>query len=216
MTRIAKTGGWFRVAVAGLCLFLVRGAMPAFAASVPVASLLDGPTDYAADFYVVSDKGRFQGSTVHAPGRGRWSFETQGGRQTLLLRRDTNQAAMLWPERKWYLSTSFQAIAALVGGFDGVMVDSRATGQDVVGGEPTTRYEVSGASGQGGHFHGRIWLSRDGILMKLVGRVSFAGQENKVETGLSHVLRVKADPAAFELPADYSGLPLDFSKIAPH
>ncbi|MDR3440059.1 hypothetical protein [Telmatospirillum sp.] len=195
----------------------LAGAVPgAEAASVPVADLLDAQSDYTADFYVVSSKGRFQGSTVHAPGRGRWDFDASGGRQTLLLRRDTNEAAMLWPERKWYLSSSFQAVAGLIGGFDGVMVESKALGQERVGGEQTTRYEVSGDSGQGGSFHGRMWLSTDGIMMKLAGRVKFGGQESQIESGLSHVLRVKADPSAFVLPSDYKGLPLDFSKLSLH
>ncbi|MTJ81889.1 MAG: hypothetical protein F8N37_12855 [Telmatospirillum sp.] len=209
MFRLIKAVALVLAGLAGL-------AGSAGAATVPIEQYLDAPVDYTADFFVVSGKGRFQGSAVHAPGRGRWDFDASGGRQTLLLRRDTNQAAMVWPERKWYLSTSFQAIAGLIGGFDGATVDSRSAGQETVSGEPVTRYDLSGASSGGGNFRGRVWMTRDGIMMKLSGTVTFNGKDSKVETGLSHLLRVKAAPAAFRLPADYTGLPRDFSKITLH
>lgn len=186
------------------------------AAAIGLPELLDAPVDYTAEFYLVSDKGRFQGSVIHAPGRERRDFDTSGGRQALLLRRDIDQAAMLWPERKWYVSSSFLSVAGLIGGFDGVSVERKAEGPEKISGEMTTRYQVSGNSGGGGSFHGRMWFTRDGILMKLVGKVSFSGRQIPVETGLSNLLRVKADSAAFVLPADYKGLPLDFAKFGLH
>jgi hypothetical protein len=200
------------IAIGALCAGVPEGR----AAAVAIPELLDAKVDYTADFYLVSDRGRFQGSVIHAPGRERRDFETSGGRQALLLRRDIDQAAMLWPERKWYVSTSFLAVADLVGGFDGVMVDRKAQGQEQIAGETTTCYQIAGSSAGGGSFHGRMWFTKDGILMKLAGRVTFSGREIPIETGLSHVLRVKADGAAFVLPGDYKGLPLDFTKLGLH
>ncbi len=204
-----------------LTLVVVAGALcvrvpESRAASVSIPELLDAPVDYTAEFYLVSDRGRFQGSVIHAPGRERRDFDASGGRQALLLRRDLDQAALLWPERKWYVSTSFLAVAGLVGGFDGVTVDRKAEGQERISGETTTRYQVSGSSGGGGSFHGHMWFTRDGILMKLVGQVAFSGRQIPVETGLSNLLRVKADGSAFVLPSDYKGLPLDFAKFGLH
>ena len=103
--------------------------------------------------------------------------------------------------------------ASLVGGFDGISVERKASGREEVGGEPTTRYEVSAASDQGGSFKGRMWFTKDGILMKVSGQVTFIGRPIKVETGLLNLRRIKADPAAFVVPADYIGVPLDFSKL---
>jgi hypothetical protein len=186
------------------------------AAAVGVADLLDAKVDYAADFYLVSDNGRFQGTVVHAPGRERRDFGTPSGPQALLLRRDIDQAAVLWPARKWYVSTSFLSVAALVGGLDGVTLDCQAEGHDQIEGEATTRYRLNGNSSGGGDFHGRMWFTRDGILMKLVGLVAFGGRQMSVETGLSHVRRTKTDANAFALPSDYKGLPIDFSKFGVH
>ncbi|PKU26533.1 hypothetical protein CWS72_01435 [Telmatospirillum siberiense] len=186
------------------------------AAAVGLPELLDAQVEYTAEFYLVSDKGRFQGSVIHAPGRERRDFDTTGGRQALLLRRDIDQAAMMWPERKWYVATSFLSVAGMIGGFDGVSVERKADGTERISGEMTTRYQVSGDSSGGGSFQGRMWVTKDGILMKLVGKVAFNGRQIPVETALSNVLRVKADNAAFVLPADYKGLPLDFAKLGLH
>lgn len=200
------------VIMGSLCIRVPEG----WAASADVPELLDAKIDYTAEFYLVSDKGRFQGSVIHAPGRERRDFDTSGGRQALLLRRDIDQAAMMWPERKWYVTTSFLAVANLIGGFDGVSVDREAEGSERISGEMTTRYQVSGSSAGGGGFQGRMWFTKDGILMKMVGKATFSGRQIPVETGLSNLLRVKADSAAFILPSDYKGLPLDFAKFGLH
>ncbi len=200
------------VVVGAFCIRVPEG----WATPAAIPELLDAQLDYTADFYLVSDKGRFQGSVIHAPGRERRDFEVSGGRQALLLRRDIDQAAMLWPERKWYVATSFLSVANLVGGFDGVSVDRKAEGSERISGEMTTRYQVSGSSAGGGDFQGRMWFTKDGILMKLVGKVTFGGRQIPIETGLSNLLRVKADAAAFVLPGDYKGLPLDFAKLGLH
>jgi hypothetical protein len=200
------------IAISAICF----GSRDGWAVSVAVPELLDAKIDYTADFYLISDKGRFAGSVIHAPGRERRDFDTAGGRQALLLRRDIDQAVILWPDRKWYVSSSFLAAAGMVGGFDGVMVDRKAEGQEQISGETTTRYQISGNSAGGGGFQGRMWFTKDGILMKLSGKATFGGRQIPVETGLSHLMRVKADGTAFVVPGDYAGLPLDFSKLGLH
>lgn len=194
-------------------LTLTLGGPPVLAASISAAELLDAKVDYTADFSFSSEKGTYHGTVIHAPGRERRDFDTAGGRQALLLRRDIDQAVMMWPERKWYVSTSFASVAGLVGGFDGVTLDRVARGHDTVGGEPTTRYDVTAAEGQAGAFTGRMWFTKDGILMKMAGQATFSGRSMPVQMELRNLQRIKSDPAAFVLPADYKGIPLDFSKL---
>lgn len=196
-----------------LAFMFILSALPAHAAPSSAAELLDAKVDYTADYYLTSEKGRYQGTVVHAPGRERREFESGGGHQILLLRRDLDEASILWSERKFYVSTSFQAVAALIGGFDGVVLERKPLGQEVVAGEKTTFYEVTTPAQAGGGFKGRMWFSRDGILMKAAGKALFNGRETAVETGLINLRRLKADPAAFVRPPDYKGLPLDLSKL---
>ncbi len=201
------------LAVAAAVVLTLSASLPAHAVPATAAELLDAKVDYTANYYLNSSNGTFHGEVIHAPGRERREFSTSGGHQTLLLRRDIDEATMMWPERKWYVSTSFQALAGLIGGFDGVVLDRKPSGRDVIAGEQTTRYDVTAAAGQAGSFAGQMWFTRDGILMKAKGQVAFQGREIPVETGLLNLRRIKADPAAFVRPSDYKGLPLDISKL---
>jgi hypothetical protein len=49
--------------------------------------------------------------------------------------------------------------------------------------------------------------------MKALGTVTYQGRETAIDTALTHLRRVRADPAEFVRPADYKGLPLDFSRL---
>lgn len=206
----------FRPAVLLFAVLALSGlaAAPARATPVSAAELLDAKLDYTADFYVSSGaQGKFQGTVVHTPGRERREFETTMGHEALLLRRDSDEAVMMWPERKYYVSTSFSAISSMVGGFEEVMLERRKIGADMIAGEPCARFEVSGESDSGGSFHGRMWFTRDNILMKAVGTARWRGKETPVETGLLNLRRIKADPSAFVTPSDYQGLPIDLRKF---
>jgi hypothetical protein len=197
-------------------LLWVGGGLPVRAEQVSVAQLLDAKADYVADFYLTSGGSRYQGSVVHAPGRERREFDTPAGRQILLLRRDIDEAAVVLPDRKLYLRTSFQAMAGMVGGFDDVVLDRSPTGAEKVSGQSTTRYAIAGAGGQSGRFTGTVWMTKDGILMRARGRVLFNGRDTPVELGLTALRRIKADPSAFVPPAGYTGIPLDLSKLGLH
>ncbi|HVI51391.1 MAG TPA: hypothetical protein VM661_09300 [Candidatus Sulfotelmatobacter sp.] len=201
-----------------LCLSVLAicGGVPqrARAAVVSAAELLDSRQEYSADFSLrTSAQGGFRGRVIHAQGRERREFAAMGGPQVLLLRRDLDEAVMMWPERHFYLSTSFSQASSLIGGFESVMLDRRKEGAETVDGEACTRYAVTGSSMQGGSFRGKMWFTGDGILMKAMGTVQFQGKETSLETSLSHLQRTKADPSVFVRPSDYKGMPLDLSSF---
>ena len=80
-------------------------------------------------------------------------------------------------------------------------------GQDTVNGVATTKYAIDQSVPEG-QAKGTLWLSRDGIPMKLAG--TFTGQKGKVSTvrwELSHV-QIGPQPASlFEPPPGLSKLP---------
>lgn len=192
-----------------ILLPLLAGPVAAVqAAPMPAADVLDAKVDYSADFYVKSDKGTYSGKVYHSAGKDRREFATSGGGQVLLLRRDTNNAYMLTPHQRFYVGMTYQQVSALVGDIEAMDIERTSMGDDTVAGVPTTRYEVSGTSPQGGRFVGDMWFTQDGILMKALGTVTFNGKETPVETGLRNLRRGHIDPMQFELPADYKGLPL--------
>src|SRR5579859_4382350 len=97
--------------------------------------LVDAKVDYQADYALTSGTQHFHGKVTHAPGRERWDFTTGSGQQVLLLRRDIDEAAMLWPERRWYMSTSFTTMSDLLGGLGADPLCGREAGIEKLGGE---------------------------------------------------------------------------------
>ena len=205
--RMARFGRWLALAV------LVGGAAPAAAAPEAAASLLDPPLDYSAQYSLSSSMGRFQGALRHSFGMERRDFQTSMGPQTLLLRRDRNSAAMLWPDRHWYLATSFQAVAGLIGGFDTMTFERSTTTVVPVNGEKLRRVDITGTSPDGGRFTGQIWLSWDNIVMRISGTSLFRGEQTPFEMSLSQVKRTPQDPTNFEIPAGYQGMQVDPSML---
>jgi hypothetical protein len=169
--------------------------------------LVDAKVEYQADYALTAGKQHFHGTVIHAPGRERWEFVTGSGQQVLLLRRDIDEAAMLWPERRWYMSTSFSMMSSLLGGLDTDLLRGREAGIEKLGGETVTRYRVDK-----GAFVGDLWRSQDGILVKAAGTVTYQGTPTPGELVLSNLRRAKADPSLFVKPEGYFGLPLNLSK----
>jgi len=170
--------------------------------------LLDAPVSYTAHYSVSSDKGHFEGSVWHAPGRERREFATAIGGQAVLLRRDKDVAYLLSPSGKWYVGFGLHAAAALAGGLDGLTVERRKIREESVAGQRATRYHVA-ASGGGGRFDGDAWFSKDGIMLKAIGTLTGRnGHVEPVETTLSDVRLGPVDAAMLSPPAGYFGLDL--------
>jgi hypothetical protein len=169
--------------------------------------LVDAKVDYQADYALTSGTQHFHGKVIHAPARERWEFTTGSGQQVLLLRRDIDEAAMLWPERRWYMSTTFTTMSNLLGGLGTDVLHGRESGIERLDGETVTRYHVDK-----GAFTGDLWRSSDGILIKAVGVVTYQGSPTPGELVLSNIHRVKADPSLFVRPQDYFGIPLKLGK----
>jgi len=196
--------------VAALGLAVVAAAFGhgrAGADEMDVIAALDAPVDFTADYSLTADDQTWRGTIEHAPGRERREFATVLGSQAILLRRDIDQAAVLWPKRKWYLTTSLSKLARIVGGPAGITLDRRRDGSEFVSGERCSRWLVDGG------FAGRIWLSTDGILMRAAGILKLRGRETTVATQLAHVKRNAVDADEFELPLGYHGIPVSPSLL---
>lgn len=190
-------------------LLLVSGGMASAQMSFALNALdlVDAKVDYQADYALTSGTQHFHGHVIHAPGRERWEFTTGSGPQVLLLRRDIDEAAMLWPEKRWYMSTSFAMMTTMLGDIGTEPLRGRESGLEKLNGENVTRYRVDK-----GPFVGDLWRSQDGILIKAAGTVTYNGTPTAGELVLTNVRRVKADTGLFVRPPDYFGLPLKMTK----
>lgn len=192
-----------------LALLAILTPTLAQAAAERAIDLLDSKISYTADFYVTSARGTYRGTVWHAPGRERRDFDTEGGGQTLLLRRDTDSAYLMKPSGKWYVGLGFRAVGALAGGIDSLTVDRSQPREDSVAGIKATRYKVAAQGPKGARFDGDAWFSKEGILVRAAGTVTGAdGRKQPVETGLSGLKLGKVEERLFELPSGWFGMDL--------
>jgi hypothetical protein len=188
------------LAAAAFGTIAALGAAGARAEPIDVLDALDAPLEFTADYTLTANDQTWRGTVVHAPGREKREFATALGSQAILLRRDIDQAAVLWPDRKWYLTTGLKALSGLVGGTEALKLERHRDGTETIGGEKCARWMVEGG------FAGRMWFTQDGILMRAAGILRLRGRETAVSTQLAHIQRVAVDVDDFELPVGYHGL----------
>ena len=193
-------------AVLALAAFLLGRAAVAAENALDV---LDARVSYIASFYVASgDKGTYRGQVWHMPGKERRDYQTTGGGQILMVRRDLDAAYLLKPSGKWYVGLGLKAVGALAGGLDAMQVERKKLHDETVAGVKATRWSVHATSPKG-RFDGDIWTSREGIVVKLVGMVADEnGMASPVEMGLSNLKVVDVDPVTFDLPRGWFGMDL--------
>ena len=184
---------WFAI----LCLILASGAVPA-------ATLGEAQIGFTADRTLVIDGRSYQGKIWAMPGKERHEQAIQAFRPIFLLQRDSPLGEIVLPQLKTIVQFMLPPELRILAASD---LKKRPVGQETVNGVATTKYAIDDSVPEG-HATGTLWLSRDGIPMRLDG--SFAKQNGKVSAvrwELSHV-RIGPQPATlFEAPQGFSKLP---------
>ena len=184
---------WFLI----LCLIL-------FPAAARAATLGEAQTGFTADRTLVIDGRSYQGKIWAMPGRERHEQAIQAFRPIFLLRSASPLGEIVLPQLKTIVQFKMPPEMRILVTAE---LTKRPVGEETINGIATTRYAVDESLPEG-HATGSLWLSRDGIPMRLDG--SFTGQKGKVSTirwELSHV-RIGPQPAAlFEAPQGFSKLP---------
>jgi len=184
---------WFAI----LCLILAPGAGEA-------ATLGEAQIGFSADRSLVIDGRAYQGKIWAMPGKERHEQAIQGFRPIFLLRSASPLGEIVLSQLKTIVQFKLPPEARILVTSD---LKKRPVGQETVNGIATTRYAVDESLPEG-HATGSLWLSRDGIPMRLDG--SFSASNGKISTvrwELSHV-RTGPQPAAlFEAPQGFSRLP---------
>jgi hypothetical protein len=180
-----------------LCLILAAGAASA-------ATLGDAQIGFTADRTLVLDGHDYVGKVWAMPGRERHEQAIQAFRPIFLLRTGSPLGEVVLPQLKTIVQFALPAEWRLLGSPE---LRKHPVGQETVNGIATTKYAIDETVPEG-HVSGTLWLSRDGIPMRLAG--SLTRQQGKVSTvrwELSHV-RIGPQPAAlFEAPHGFSKLP---------
>jgi hypothetical protein len=173
-------------------------------AAAGAATLGDAKIGFSADRTLVIDGRSYQGKIWTMPGKERHEQAIQGFRPVFLLRTGSPLGEVVLPQLKTVVQFAMPAELRVLGN---PALKKHPVGQETVNGIATTKYAIDETVPEG-HATGTLWLSGDGIPMRLVG--SFAGHKGKVSTvrwELSHV-KIGPQPASlFEAPPGFSKLP---------
>lgn len=185
------------VLLSPVCLVPAAGAASA-------ATLGEAKTGFAADRILVIDGKTYAGKIWTMPGKERHEQTIQAFRPVFLLRRDSPLGEVVLPQLKTIVQFTMPAELRLLGRPE---LKKRPVGQERVNGIATTKYAIDETVPEG-RAKGTLWLSPEGIPMKLAG--GFTSAKGKVSTILWELSHVKIGPqpaALFEPPQGFSKLP---------
>ncbi len=180
-----------------LCLLLIPSAARA-------ATLGEARVGFTADRVLVINGHSYNGKIWAMPGEERHEQRIEAFRPVFLLRADSPVAEIVLAQLKTVVEFVMPPELRVL---RWSALTRHPIGHQAVNGIATTEYAIDETVPEG-HARGTLWLSGDGIPMKLAG--TFTGHKGKVATirwELSHV-RIGPQPAVlFEPPPGYSKLP---------
>lgn len=178
------------VGLTGIVL-LPAGALSADDFPVPNAS-------FTADAVVEIGGDRLVLKVFHDRGRERQEMQIDGLYQVTILRPDRDKAFVLQGgvEELIELPLGEVALTPILG--QGADYDLAIEGQEREGGEETTKYDFSGADREGRRFNVALWVTEDGIIMRMEGEIEFEGTMEGVLMMRRSVERGVLDAGLFE------------------
>jgi hypothetical protein len=185
------------------CALLLLSALLGPGAA-PAATLGDAQIGFAADRTLVIDGRSYKGKIWAMPGRERHEQAIHAFRPVFLLRAGSPLGEVVLAQMKTIVQFAMPPELHILASS---RLKQHPVGREIVNGIATTKYAIDETVPEGRAL-GALWLSRDGIPMKLAG--SFTRQNGKVSSvrwELSHV-KIGPQPAAlFEPPHGFSKLP---------
>ena len=188
-----------------MCKRLCAALFLIFAPSLAIAATLgEARVGFSADRLLVIDGRSYNGKIWAMPGKERHEQAIQAFRPVFILRSDSPTGEAVLPQLHTIVQFVMPAELRVLGAPE---LKKHPLGQESVNGIATTKYQIDETVPEG-HATGTLWLSHDGILMRLTG--TFTAAKGKVSTlrwELSH-LKIGPQPAdLFEAPQGYSKLP---------
>jgi hypothetical protein len=189
-------GFWIGVAAATLAL----------GAAAPAATLSDSKVGFSADRMVVVNGKTFLGKMWTMPGKERHEQNINGIPAAFIMRADTPIGDVVLPQLHTVVQFVMPAELRVLGL---ARLTRHPAGHETINGIATTKYDVDETVPEG-HGVGSVWISEDGIPMKLAG--SFTKPNEKVvklRWELSHVKTGPQPDSLFEAPKGFSKLPAE-------
>jgi hypothetical protein len=191
---------------------IAAGLVFAILAAAPAAALTLGEakTGFSADRTLIVDGKTYQGRMWTMPGMERHEQNLNGIPAAFVLHGDTPLAELVLPELHTVVDFVLPPELHL---FADPRLTRKPVGHETINGVATTKYAIDETVPEG-HGEGALWLSDDGIPMKLDGTFTrTSGRVAHLHWELNHVRLGPQPGSLFEPPHGYSKLPAE--AIAP-
>jgi hypothetical protein len=190
--------------------FLIRLLAFAFgflAAHGAEAATLVGDTKlpFSADRVVVTNGKTYQGRVFAVPGKQRHEQEINGLRVVVILRADRQVAWLVMPDLHVYTEFAFPKA---VGDYGSASTLGPPVGNATLAGLKASEYRVEREGSDGSALDAWVWMTGDGIVVKLDGTfTSTNAMPVNATLELSNVKTGPQNAALFELPPGANKLP---------
>src|SRR6202162_2613400 len=170
------------------------------------ATLGEARGGFNADPLLVIDGRGYNGKIWAMPGKERHEQAIQAFRPVFILHADSPLAEAVLPELHTVVQFVMPPEMRVLGTPE---LEKHPVGQESVNGIAPTKYAIDETVPEG-HATGTLWLSHDGIPMRLAGTFTAAkGKVSTVRWELSHVKIGPQPDNLFETPQGYSKLPAE-------
>lgn len=198
-SRHPRRWAWTTLVAAAVLL-----AGPARAQNELLSRLVNPKVAYAADLTMTSGDTKIAGRIHHRPGLTRSEFDTQGQRTVTIINRARKRVWIVMASARQYMEmplTGDLASAFLPPNATREQVKLTSLGKETVGGETTDKIRVEHPTGRA-----VMWVTGDGIMVRMDGVSTAGGRETKVTVRLRNVKRGPQDAGLFKVPAGYKKL----------
>lgn len=182
------------------CLFVLVAVLLALASPPAGARILGDPSvSFSADRTVTVGNRTYTGKLYAEPGSQRHEQDIEGIDQVVILHDDEAKGWLILPRMNSYVEFSIGPILAELEDSD---LLSTPLGSETVEGRRTTKYRVEHTARNGAMVDGYLWLTREGIPMRLDGMYTppHGGRSTPFRMELTHVKLAPQDPALFAAP----------------
>jgi hypothetical protein len=171
---------------------------------LPLASLAQSAlpalgVEYSADRIMETSEGTFAGKVNMAGPKQRSTMSMGGMESVMIVRADQKKGYMLMPSQRMAMEVDYAQARSQSGGPPDDVSISEA-GKETIEGFETTKYKLLMKDGSAGGF---MWITRDGIVMKMDMLTKERGKKSRMTLLLKNVKIGEQDAALFEVPKGY-------------
>lgn len=189
-----------------LAVLLAGIALLAGPAQAAPRMLGDPSVPFSADRSLTVGDRNFSGKLYSVPGSQRHEQQIAGVEQVIILHGADARGWLVLPTLNSYVEFWFGRAATELKADD---LLSTKLGEETIDGQRTTKYRIEHTARDGTSADGYIWLTREGIPMRLDGmyRPADGGTPTPVRMELSNVRKGPQDATLFAVPKNMMKLP---------